>query len=59
MTALVVGGGGPVGTSWTASLLHGLMTAGVPVADSSVVVAGLTDCREWALWCQVSGSRPS
>ncbi|MFC0542625.1 patatin-like phospholipase family protein [Kutzneria chonburiensis] len=38
MNALVLGGGGPVGASWTASLLHGLMAAGVPVADSDVVV---------------------
>jgi NTE family protein len=38
MNALVLGGGGPVGASWTASLLHELMAAGVPVADSDVVV---------------------
>lgn len=38
MNALVLGGGGPVGAAWTAGLLHGLITAGVPVAESDVVV---------------------
>jgi NTE family protein len=38
MKALVMGGGGPVGASWTAGLLHGLISAGLPVAESDVVV---------------------
>ncbi|HEY4459670.1 MAG TPA: patatin-like phospholipase family protein [Pseudonocardiaceae bacterium] len=38
MNALVLGGGGPVGAAWTAGLLHGLIGAGVPVAESDVVV---------------------
>lgn len=36
--ALVLGGGGPVGASWTSALLNGLRSAGVPVADSDVVI---------------------
>lgn len=38
MDALVMGGGGPVGASWTSALLHGLISAGVPVAESDVVL---------------------
>lgn len=38
MNALVLGSGGPVGAAWTAGLLHGLIGAGVPVAESDVVV---------------------
>ncbi|MGW3284287.1 patatin-like phospholipase family protein [Streptomyces sp. NPDC001002] len=36
--ALVLGGGGPVGASWTSALLNGLASAGLPVADSDVVI---------------------
>jgi NTE family protein len=38
MNALVLGGGGPVGASWTAGLLDGLISAGVPLGESDVVV---------------------
>jgi NTE family protein len=38
MNALVLGGGGPVGASWTAGLLDGLLSAGVPLGDADVVV---------------------
>jgi len=38
VNALVMGGGGPVGASWTAALLHGLISAGLPAAESDVVV---------------------
>ena len=38
MNALVLGGGGPVGASWTAALLHGLVSAGLPLAESDVVL---------------------
>ncbi|MEV6238195.1 patatin-like phospholipase family protein [Lentzea sp. NPDC051838] len=37
MTALVLGGGGPVGASWMSALLNGLIEAGVPL-DSEVVL---------------------
>lgn len=36
--ALVLGGGGPVGASWMSALLHGLVSAGVPLAESDVVL---------------------
>ncbi|HEX4222408.1 MAG TPA: patatin-like phospholipase family protein [Pseudonocardiaceae bacterium] len=36
--ALVLGGGGPAGASWMAALLNGLRGAGVPLAESDVVV---------------------
>ncbi|MEW2503868.1 MULTISPECIES: patatin-like phospholipase family protein [unclassified Amycolatopsis] len=36
--ALVLGGGGPVGASWTSALLNGLRAAGVPLAESDVVM---------------------
>lgn len=36
--ALVLGGGGPVGASWTSALLNGLRSAGVALADSDVVL---------------------
>jgi NTE family protein len=38
VTALVMGGGGPVGASWTSALLHELLSAGLPVAESDVVL---------------------
>jgi NTE family protein len=38
MNALVLGGGGPVGASWTAALLDGLVSAGVPLGESDVVI---------------------
>jgi NTE family protein len=38
MSTLVLGGGGPVGASWTAGLLHGLTAAGLPAAESTTVV---------------------
>ena len=38
MNALVLGGGGPVGASWTAALLYGLETAGLPLSESDTVV---------------------
>ncbi|MFC0436594.1 patatin-like phospholipase family protein [Kutzneria buriramensis] len=38
MNALVLGGGGPVGAAWTAALLHGLVSAGLPLAESDVVL---------------------
>jgi NTE family protein len=37
-TALVLGGGGPAGAAWTSSLLHGLGSAGLPVAGCDVVL---------------------
>lgn len=37
-TALVLGGGGPVGASWTATLLTELISAGVPLAEAEVVL---------------------
>ncbi|WP_394618676.1 patatin-like phospholipase family protein [Lentzea sp. JNUCC 0626] len=36
-TALVLGGGGPVGASWTSALLTGLAAAGIPLADCDVL----------------------
>ncbi|MFI9387468.1 patatin-like phospholipase family protein [Kutzneria sp. NPDC052558] len=36
--ALVLGGGGPAGVAWTSSLLHELIGAGLPLADSDVVL---------------------
>ncbi|MCI2422117.1 patatin-like phospholipase family protein [Saccharopolyspora sp. K220] len=38
MNALVLGGGGPVGASWTAALLDGLGAAGLPLGESDAVV---------------------
>jgi NTE family protein len=38
MNALVSGGGGPVGATWTEALLAGLRSAGLPLAGSDVVV---------------------
>jgi NTE family protein len=38
MNALVLGGGGPVGVAWTASLLHELVASGLPLAESDVVL---------------------
>jgi NTE family protein len=37
-SALVLGGGGPVGASWMAALLHELRAAGLPLAESDVVL---------------------
>src|SRR4051794_28019767 len=37
-SALVLGGGGPVGASWLAALLHELVAAGLPLAASDVVL---------------------
>ncbi len=36
--ALVLGGGGPVGASWTSALLHGLTSVGLPLAECDVVM---------------------
>jgi NTE family protein len=38
MNARVLGGGGPVGATWTEALLAGLRSAGLPLAGSDVVV---------------------
>lgn len=38
LNALVLGGGGPVGTAWMSALLDGLVSAGLPVAESDVVL---------------------
>jgi NTE family protein len=38
MNALVLGGGGPVGASWTSALVYALGSAGLPLAESDVVV---------------------
>jgi NTE family protein len=38
MNAVVLGGGGPAGAAWTSALLHGLVTAGIPLSESDVVV---------------------
>ena len=38
MNALVLGGGGPVGASWMSALLAGLTSAGLPLAESDVVM---------------------
>ncbi|QYN19294.1 patatin-like phospholipase family protein [Amycolatopsis sp. DSM 110486] len=38
LTALVLGGGGPVGAAWTSALVHRLETAGLPLSESGVVV---------------------
>lgn len=38
MNALVLGGGGPVGAAWTAALAHGLVSAGLPLTGSDVVL---------------------
>ncbi|MEV4604615.1 patatin-like phospholipase family protein [Amycolatopsis sp. NPDC049253] len=38
LTALVLGGGGPVGAAWTSALVHRLETVGVPLSESGVVV---------------------
>ncbi|MEV6608156.1 patatin-like phospholipase family protein [Kutzneria sp. NPDC051319] len=37
-TALVLGGGGPVGASWMAALVHELVANGVPLGESDVVL---------------------
>ncbi|MFF4600062.1 hypothetical protein [Amycolatopsis sp. NPDC001319] len=37
-TALVLGGGGPVGAAWMSALVHRLETAGLPLSGSGVVV---------------------
>jgi NTE family protein len=37
-TALVLGGGGPVGAAWAAALLHELLAAGLPLAEADVVL---------------------
>ncbi|MGI5499081.1 patatin-like phospholipase family protein [Lentzea sp. CA-135723] len=36
-TALVLGGGGPVGASWTSALLTGLVAAGIPLTGCDVL----------------------
>ncbi|WP_052684818.1 patatin-like phospholipase family protein [Lentzea aerocolonigenes] len=36
--AVVLGGGGPVGASWAATLVHGLVSAGVPLPEADVVL---------------------
>ncbi|RCG25888.1 hypothetical protein DQ384_30725 [Sphaerisporangium album] len=36
--ALVLGGGGPVGASWMATLVNGLVSAGVPLPEADVVL---------------------
>src|SRR5690349_7664069 len=36
--ALVLGGGGPVGASWTSALLHGLRSAGLPMTEFGSVL---------------------
>ncbi|SEF32340.1 NTE family protein [Amycolatopsis pretoriensis] len=36
--ALVLGGGGPAGVAWTSALLHGLISHGLPVAESDEVL---------------------
>ncbi|MEV6902184.1 patatin-like phospholipase family protein [Amycolatopsis sp. NPDC051372] len=38
LTALVLGGGGPVGAAWTSALVHRLEAAGLPLSESGVVV---------------------
>ncbi|WIX76598.1 patatin-like phospholipase family protein [Amycolatopsis carbonis] len=38
LTALVLGGGGPVGAAWTSALVHRLEAAGLPLSGSGVVV---------------------
>jgi NTE family protein len=38
LTALILGGGGPVGASWESALLHGLTSAGIPVAEAGVIL---------------------
>jgi NTE family protein len=38
LNALVLGGGGPVGASWTSALLHGLRAAGLPPAECDIVM---------------------
>jgi NTE family protein len=38
MNAIVLGGGGPAGAAWTSALLHGLVTAGIPLGESDVVL---------------------
>jgi NTE family protein len=38
LNAVVLGGGGPVGVSWTSALLHGLVSAGLPLAKCDVVL---------------------
>ncbi|QUQ65718.1 patatin-like phospholipase family protein [Kutzneria sp. CA-103260] len=38
MNALVLGGGGPVGVAWTSALLHGLVSAGLPLDQADVVL---------------------
>ncbi|MET7992727.1 patatin-like phospholipase family protein [Amycolatopsis sp. NPDC005232] len=37
LTALVLGGGGPVGAAWTSALVYRLETAGLPLSESGVV----------------------
>lgn len=37
-TALVLGGGGPVGIAWEAGLLIGLLTAGIPLDQADAVI---------------------
>lgn len=36
--AVVLGGGGPVGASWAAALVNGLVSAGVPLTEADVVL---------------------
>ncbi|OBA63326.1 hypothetical protein A5647_05785 [Mycobacterium sp. 1100029.7] len=38
MDAVVLGGGGPVGAAWTSAILHGLLSAGVPVGEADIVL---------------------
>lgn len=38
LNALVLGGGGPVGASWMAALVHGLRAGGIPLAECDTVL---------------------
>jgi NTE family protein len=38
LNALVLGGGGPVGASWMAALVHGLWAEGIPLAECDTVL---------------------
>lgn len=38
LAAVVLGGGGPVGAAWMAALLNGLVSEGIPVGESGVVL---------------------
>ena len=49
--ALVLGGGGPVGASWTSALVHGLRSAGLPTAD---VVLGTSAGAVVGAWLTTS-----